>query len=117
MGLTLVDKLNRIFNTTSNFDISGFCDPELVTEELAAELQKAYVHPSEWFGLARAGYDVMVFDAAGSSGIIGLWKNRRRNNQEHLKLYWDQIFPAEIAEHNRMIQLIKGENNEQSEQL
>ena len=111
MELTLVDKLNRIFNTPSNFDISGFCDPELVTEELAEELQKAYIHPSRWFELAGAGYDVLVFDRTGSSGIVGFWKNRRRNNQEHLKLYWDQSFPAEIAKEKR------GENNEQSKQL
>jgi len=110
MGLTLVEKLNRIFEKPTNFDISGMCKPELVTVELAKELMDAYRSPSGWMGLSRAGYDLTVFDRNGSSGIVGMWTGRGKG-KEHLKLYWDQYFPAEIEKMKR------GEANEQSDQL
>lgn len=110
MGLTLVEKLNRIFEKQANFDISGMCKPELVTVELAKELMDAYTGAGEWIRLYRAGYDTCVFDRTGSSGIVGMWTGRGKG-KEHLKLYWDQYFPAEIEKMKR------GEANEQSDQL
>ena len=109
MGMTLVEKLDRIFKKPANFDISGMCHPDIVTVELAKELMKAYESPGGWMALTRAGYDVHVFDTIGSSGIIGMWSGRGKA-KEHYKLYWDQNFPAEIEK-------AKEEQNEQREQL
>lgn len=96
MGMTLVEKLNKIFAKRTNFDISGMCDPELVTVELARELADAYTSPGGWHNLAKAGYDIHRFSGyKADSGIVGKWVEYGKSH-EHLKLYYDQDFPAKI---------------------
>lgn len=103
MGMTLVEKLDRIFAKTINFDISGMYNPNFVTVELAKELADAYKEPGEWYKLAKAGYDIHSFGRG--SGMIGKWVKKadgRRTYDEHLKLYFDQDFPARIEESRRL---------------
>lgn len=96
MGMSLVERLDGIFKDPENFDISGMCKPELVTVELARELMEAYLVQGKWNKLYRAGYDPHYFSQRGDSGIIGKWVSHGRKSKEYLKLYFDQVFPAEI---------------------
>jgi hypothetical protein len=97
MGMTLVEKLDHIFDRPKNFDSSGMCDPELVTVELAHELELAYVTPGAWHPLYRAGYDMNnLGDLTGKHGIIGKWVKVGKC-YDHLKMYYDQEGPARIA--------------------
>lgn len=107
MGLTLVERLQKIFGKRSNFDISGICNPELVTVSLAKELAETISNGS-WKPLADAGFEIHQFGGAvGNSGIVGKWV-QNGSSKEHLKLYYDQLFPREIEKMKKEEALING---------
>jgi len=122
MGMTqkmsLIERLNRIFSQPGNFDISGMCNPELVTVELARDLWDSYAKPGEWCRLAKAGYD--IHNLGRGCGLIGKVvkkTDRSKRYTEYLKLYYDQDFPAQIeAEKHKLLEQVTAEKEAEADE-
>ncbi len=91
--VSLADRIDRIFSRQANFDISGFCDADLVTPELADDLIN--MSSDERKELLRRGYGFSWFKADASDGII--WKTYKQGAiHSTLKLYYNPYYPKEL---------------------
>lgn len=95
MGVSIDKRLNEIFRNEDNFDISGFCRAELITEDMAKELMEICGNPKTRDALSAKGFDIYTFGIDGESGLI-LKMTRHGKFKESLKIYWDQKFPKEM---------------------
>lgn len=105
MGLSLIDKIERIFNRQTNFDIQGFCNPDLVTSDLVEEI---ITMPKETRKeMLKLGYGFSWFRADASDGII--YKTIENGVIRYtLKLYYNRNYPKEI-------ELVKKQANKKAE--
>lgn len=96
MGVTpsLADRIDRIFARMTNFDISGFCNPDLVTPELADAIINMTSEDRK--ELLHRGYGFSWFKPDASDGIV--YKEYRLGSFSGvLKLYYNPYYPAEMA--------------------
>ena len=94
MGLSLADRLDRIFTKETNFDISGFCRADLVTPELADAL--IHMTSEDRKELLHRGYGFSWFKPDASDGIV--YRGYKHGSIHGvLKLYYNPYFPNEIA--------------------
>ena len=95
MGLSVLTQVDQLFEKESNFDISGFIRPELVTVQLADRLGNLL--PEERTEFFRHGYSFHWFTNDFRDGLIVKWIKTGKNAGHTLKLYFNPHFPRELA--------------------
>lgn len=93
MGVSLPDRIDRIFARPANFDISGFCDADLVTPKLADDL--IHMSKEDRKELLHRGYGFSWFRPDASDGIV--YKAYKQGSiHGTLKLYYNPYYPTEM---------------------
>lgn len=71
MGLSIVDRVGKLFSSAKNFDISGFAYSELVSDELQYDL--GHLSEKDRKSLKKLGYEFKWFNADMTEGLIFIW--------------------------------------------